>query len=352
MKITDIDKNFIQESVNNSDNWISALCKPFSIYGISYDNTEKCFIRMPLETVNKLNDRIKALNKYTAGGRIRFKTTSDFICLKYITTTDGWMTHMPLTGSHGFSVYENKRFCGKISPPVDSMKNGGDVSCEGKVWLLTNGVKDIEIYFPLYACVKELYLSFSDVAEVLPADKYEDRKILYYGSSITQGGCASRPGNDYQSYIERWTNTDFINLGFAGNAKGEQEIAEYIVDVKPEIVVMDYDHNATNAQYLNQTHYSFYNIVRKGLPNSIIVLMSKPDFLSTNIDDVNRRKIIKSTYKKAIKQGDKKIIFIDGSKLFGKDDTDSCTIDRIHPNDLGFYRIAKKVYSNLKILNI
>ncbi|MBO7345557.1 MAG: hypothetical protein J6U92_06450, partial [Clostridia bacterium] len=272
MRITDIDKNLIQEGIEKDTNWISAFSMLFSIHGVSYDNMEKCFIRMSLETANQLSDRIKALNKYTAGGRIRFKTNSDFVCIKYITTTDGWMAHMPLTGSHGFSVYENKKFCGKISPSIDLMKASDLVCCEGKVWFLTKGVKDVEIYFPLYACVKELFLSFSDGCEILQADNYANGKIIYYGSSITQGGCASRPGNDYQSYIERWTNTDFINLGFAGNAKGEQEIAEYIVSLSPETVVIDYDHNAPNASYLAETHYTFYQTIRRGLPNALIVL--------------------------------------------------------------------------------
>ena len=68
--------------------------------------------------------------------------------------------------------------------------------------------------------------------------------VLYYGSSITQGGCASRPDNCYPAYISQWTNTDYINLGFSGNGKAEPAMVEYLASLPCRAFVCDYDHNA------------------------------------------------------------------------------------------------------------
>ncbi len=91
---------------------------------------------------------------------------------------------------------------------------------------------NIEIGMPLYSGVRHLYIGIPKGKKILPAKPYKvDTPVVYYGSSITQGGCASRPGNSYQGFISRHLKADYINLGFSGNAKGEETMARYIASL-------------------------------------------------------------------------------------------------------------------------
>ena len=123
-------------------------------------------------------------------------------------------------------------------------------------------------------------------------------------------------------------------------------MAEYIAALDCSVIVLDYDHNAPTVDHLRNTHYPFYETIRKVQPNTPIILISKPD-LNPEVD-APRRAVIYDTYKRAKKQGDKKIWFIDGEKLFGKHNRDACTVDGCHPNDLGFYRMAETICPTLK----
>ena len=110
---------------------------------------------------------------------------------------------------------------------------------------------------------------------------------------------------------------------------------------------MDYDHNAPDAEHLKNTHENFFKTVRRFNSKLPVVIVSKPD---TEADPYFyiRRGIIERTYKNAKKSGDKHVYFVDGETLFGKNDRDTCTVDGCHPNDLGFYRMAKNIRPTLK----
>ncbi len=346
MKITDIDRNFIQPDADLDTNWIDAKSSCFKLHGIFYDEENGVYVRLPKSIAAKTNDGVLRLHTHTAGGRIRFKTDSNHLSVRSLGYTMP-MCHMAITGSHGCSIYVNNVFTTKLSPTVEGTYKEDNITYTGKI-PLPKGVKNIDIYLPLYSCVKEFYIGLEDNCQILPADPYRfENPIVYYGSSITQGGCASRPGNDYEAYISRWENVDYINLGFSGNGKGEPIMAEYITTLNPKIVVMDYDYNAPSVEHLRDTHYNFYKILRNSLKNVPIVFISRPDFKGTNLE-IERREIIKNTFYKAQEEGDENVTFIDGETLFGDEDRDSSTVDGVHPNDLGFYRMAKCSHKHIK----
>ena len=173
---------------------------------------------------------------------------------------------------------------------------------------------------------------------------------MYYGSSVTQGGCASRPGMSYQGIISRRFDYDFINLGFSGNAKGEDAIAEYIKNLDMSVFVYDYDYNAPTVEHLNSTHEKMFKTIRKVNPNLPVIMMSRPKFNLTEIEE-QRLNIIKTTYENAILKGDKNVYLLDGKKL-----TELCkndgTVDNCHPTDLGFFSMAKAVGDIIEKINV
>ena len=318
----------------------------FDLYGVRYDETHG-FLRMPMDVAEKVSEGVAILTKQTAGGRLRFSTNSKVLEIKV--SYDGlWpMPHMTLVGQGGFILLEETetgRKLVKILPPQFSDEKGYTASVE----LKGDGMRRYILYFPLYNPVRGLSVGLEAGAKVQGGKKYRAvQPILYYGSSITQGGCASRPDNAYQAWIERFTDVDFINLGFSGNGKGEDTMTDYLASLDCSLFVCDYDNNAPTAEYLQDTHFRLYERYRKVRPDTPILFLSKPD-LWGEPDEKIRENIIRNTYRKARAAGDKNVYFIAGRTFYSERVRDNCAVDGCHPNDLGFYFMAEKIYKKIQ----
>ena len=337
MDIGQVDKNMNQAvTTNNGMKFYTLPCEPFKIFGVRHG--EHGFYRLDDEFAASISDGVKFLATNTAGGRIRFRTNSKK--LKAIVKYRNFccMGHMPLTGSSGLSVVDVSvrmwKFMGSIRP-----ERNDDFGYEGSV-NLSGEMHEYVMWLPLYNDVDSLTIGLDEDAVVEAGSDYDydGKPIVYYGSSITQGGCASRPDNSYQALITKHVNADFINLGFSGSAKGEPAMAKYVASLNPLMFVIDYDHNAPNAEFLKQTHYAFYKAFRKENKTAPVVFVTRPDF-DNDPTAAERRAVIKTTYKRAKAAGDD-VFFIDGETLFGGFSRENCTVDGCHPNDLGFYRMA------------
>jgi lysophospholipase L1-like esterase len=143
----------------------------------------------------------------------------------------------------------------------------------------------------------------------------------------------------YPNFLANKFDFACINLGFSGNAKGEDVMSDYIAGLAPDVLVMDYDHNAPNAAHLQSTHERFFLRFREKNPQAPVIFLSAPNVRIETAFDC-RRPIVRATYEKALARGDKNVYYIDGYDLFGEEDWDSCMVDGCHPNDLGHYRMA------------
>lgn len=318
----------------------------FSLYGISYESKYERFVRMPLDIAAKVSDGVYTLAMHTSGGRLRFATDSKLLEIAVTYTDLGIMLHMPLTGSSGFSLFEitekGEKFIANLAP-MSTDKTGFTAGTN-----LSGGkMREYILYFPLYNEVRSLCVTLEDKAVVRRGEKYRGvLPILYYGSSITQGGCASRPDNAYQALICKKNNIDFINLGFSGNAKAEKAMISYLGGVNCSLFVCDYDHNAPSADYLKATHYALYEQYRKARPDTPILFISKPD-IAGDYEGERREKIIRSTYLKAKKAGDNNVYFLSGKRFYGKENRWDYAVDGCHPTDRGFAVMAKKIYQKM-----
>jgi hypothetical protein len=276
---------------------------------------------------------------------IRFKTNSLDIAIKAELRDKGIMAHMPLSGQSGFDLYlktdKGLSFHGNIRPSSGKPDAVEGVFAEN----LDGEMHEYVIYLPLYNGIETMEIGLAPHTELkAPSPFKHPEPILFYGSSITQGGCASRPGNAYSHFLTRWLDANMINLGFSGCGRGEVVMAECIASLKLSAFVMDYDHNAPNPEHLEKTHEIFFQTIRRKQPELPIVIMTKCDFDTGDIAiNSKRREIIKRTYSNAVKAGDRKVYFIDGEKMFGKTDRDACTVDGCHPNDIGFLRMAETI---------
>lgn len=347
MKLEQIDQNFKVVSASDADLvWVSVREEPFSVLGVRYDETHGCFVRMPWAVAESVSDGVRHLNCHTSGGRVRFRTDSDVIAIRAVMPPFRVMPHMPVSGAAGFDLYRTldgkETYFKTFMPPAD-LENG--YTAETKTFC---AAADYTINFPLYHGVNELYVGIRAGARLEAPTPYRHAKpVVFYGSSITQGGCASRPGNSYQGFLSRRLSTDFINLGFSGSGKGERAMAEYIATLDMSVLVMDYDSNAPTVAHLAATHEPFFKIVREKNPNLPILAVSHPSALhrvSFQMGNYEmwgaRRDVIRATVENARAAGDDNAYFLDGSEIYKGDDWDAVTVDVDHPNDFGFYRFA------------
>lgn len=337
-KISDIDKNFAVKTDIKRDGlkFHSVFEEAFSIHGVIYENG--CFRRMPQDIADRVNDGVKSLNTNTAGGRIRFITDSDYVAVNVKYNGVGKMPHFALTGSAGLDLYindgEGEVYAGTFMPPYD-VKNGYES-------VIDLGKKErlITIDMPTYSGVKELYIGLREGCVLRKAPAYPNAlPVVFYGSSITQGGCCSRPGNTYQQILSRELDFDYLNLGFSGSARAEDVIADYIAGLDMSIFVYDYDHNAPNTEHLSATHEKMFKKIRAAHPELPVVMLTRPKF-HLDGDESERLAIVKRTYDNAVAAGDKNVYFIPGTELISEDFREVATVDNCHPNDAGFLSMA------------
>ena len=346
MDISKIDKNFSMNmtAVEDGMRYYTIPHKSFALYGVYYDEKAGQFTRMNYDFAESVNAGVKELYNFTAGGRLRFATDSTSLSIRVTYPFLRLMSHMAIAGQGGFSLLEETEKgvnILKILPPLAHNETGYELTCP-----LPGGMRNYILHFPLYNAVTSLKIGLDEGAMVMPGKEYRAVKpILYYGSSITQGGCCSRPDNAYQALIAKWNNIDFWNYGFSGSALGEPKMADFFAGFDCSLFVCDYDHNAPSVEHLQNTHYAFYERYRKQRPNVPILFLTKPDF-NGSADHIAREKISRATYRKARANGDENVYFIAGKTYFTAD-RENCMIDGCHPNDLGFYLMAKKIYKKM-----
>ncbi len=352
--IADADPNLRVAGVQTTEelDFYDVKGEPFAIYGLYNPKAPGPFLRMPQEVAETVSPDVAMLCRNTAGGRVRFSTDARRLAIRTRMPSICRFPHMPLTGTTGFSLYEirsgKEQYIHTFIPPVDLTE--GYLS--EKVFPKKR-MRSFTIYFPLYNDVSSLEIGVEKGSVIAPGEPYAyGAPVVYYGSSITQGGCASHPGNAYSAIISRRCDCDFINLGFSGSGMGEAEIAEYIASLEMSVFVSDYDYNAPSAEHLARTLPRLVEKVREKHPEMPIVLVGHPNYgrndeerwrPDKDTEDAGRRQVTFHVYEEALRRGDRHIRWIDGYSLYEGEDRDACTMDMLHPNDLGMMRMANVI---------
>ena len=339
--IAEVDKNFVVDTKIEKDNikFYNILEEPFKIYGVEYENG--MFRRLPEAVAKTISEPLySTLHKYTAGGRVRFVTDSSYVAIHHVGNC-GKHSHEAFTGTMGFDLYEldengKEQYVNTFKPPLDATRG-----FEAVIELGSKKRRELTINFPLFSFIESLHIGLENDAYIQAHRPYKyEKPFVYYGSSITHGGCASRPGTAYQQFISRRFDANFINLGWSGNAKGEKEMYEYIMGMDMSVFIFDYDHNAPTAEHLEATHEPMFKAIRQAHPNIPIIIMTRPHFSVT--ENGERYKIMRKTYDNAKAGGDNNVYFLDGKQLMAIAGYEG-TVDNCHPTDLGFYSMAVAV---------
>ena len=309
---------------------------PFRIHGVWMEGG--VFRRMPDEVAKKVSNDVYEKSRCSAGGRIRFITDSPYVIIrtKVSISRD---CHGTLTGDAGYDLYTTyegeTHYGGTFMFPADF------VDKYESIVNLTPRKQLITINMPLLAETSEVSIGLADGCLLEEAPDYSRKMpIVYYGSSITHGGRASRSGMAYTNIVARRFDSDYISLGFSASARGQVEMAEYIASLKMSVFVMDYDHNSPTDE-LAINHPRMFDIIRAAQPDLPILMMSRPMYY-LNEDDTARRDIVKGTYERAKAAGDENVYFLSGPELMALAG-DEGTVDGCHPSDLGFFSMAAAV---------
>ncbi len=346
MDISKIDENFrIVNSTAEGVCFYDADSAHFRVHGLLREDGTYC--RLPSAVAQATNEGVARLAWNTAGGRVRFVTDSPEIHIRAAMFDIGKIPHMALTGSAGFDLYVDEgggqQYRGTFIPPYDMTEGYSSM-----LHLPDARRRVVTIHFPLYSSVKRLLIGMPEGAVLEKAPAYGvEKPVVYYGSSITQGGCASRPGNAYEAIVSRWLDCDHINLGFSGSARGEDSTTAYIAGLDMAALVMDYDHNAPSCAHLEATHQRMFQTVREKQPTLPILLMSRPVYRLT-AEEQERLAIIRRTYEVAKAGGDDHVYLLEGPAMIGASMADVCSVDGSHPNDSGFVMMARAVAAVLK----
>ena len=349
MKDKIYDANFVKHETMSDDktDWYEVTKKTFDIHGLPKEELDVLTRRIPVEIAKEINPGVGGMSAYGAGARALFSTDSHFVSLRVEYGAGAIPTVCNHIFTYGFDLYKSdetgrESFASAYRPPLEFDREKCDYTASTR-----NGGKMAQytLNFPHFCAVNKLYLGIAKGKTLGPGKKYRNEKpVVFYGSSITHGAAAGRPGNTYQNFISQKYNIDYINLGFAGCARGEENMAKYISSLDMSVFVCDYDHNAYTLELLEETYYPLYRTIRDKHPDIPYIIISRPDRRTNpKATDEQRMAIIRGCYERAKAEGDENVYFINGDVFFEGDFCDSCTSDGCHPNDIGFMRMAEVI---------
>jgi hypothetical protein len=306
-----------------------------------YADKESPYDRFPLSYKDKVRKAVWDLSKCSAGISVRFLSNSTAINVKWELLNNTKMNHMAETGIKGIDLY-----C-KVDNTWQYV-NTGRPTAKGNVFLLVNNMsakmREYKMYLPLYDGVTKLEIGIDSLSKIEKPAKSNRRPIVFYGTSITQGGCASRPGMAYTNILSRKLNIECLNFGFSGNGKMEKPVVELISGIDASCYVIDGTGNMTSEE-VHENAFPLVEIIRSKHPATPIIFVECTMFEKAFIEDTTRNSInnkntaLKIEYEKMVKKGILNLYYIDNKGALGSDH--EATVDGVHFTDLGFLRFAE-----------
>ena len=316
------------------------------IEGKGWQDTEEFYDRLPLRANGVVRNEVWELGQRSAGICARFATDATAIKVRWSLRFDRLgLEHMPATGVSGLDLYirtENGTW-GWVAQGRPSQFPINQVD-------LVNGLEpgwhEFLLYLPLYNGVNSAQIGISpecSISKPSPRPSERNRPICFYGTSIVEGGCASRPGMFHTAILGRRLDYPVINLGFSGNGPMELELARFMAELDPVIYILDCLPNMEAAQ-VKERAFPFVKILRQARPNTPIVLVENiayqgSPYLPERFKGyMAKNAVLRQSYHQMVESGLKNIFYLPCTELLGHDE--EATVDGTHPNDLGFMRMA------------
>lgn len=318
------------------------------VYGLPwFDEDKPELLRLPARMRETLRPPVWSLAQQPSGGRIRFKTDSTKIAIVAQNPDTRTMHHMTTVAQSGFDLYVDGEYINSAWPDAS-----GRIVKEWSAGTKRE-LRDIMIYLPLYKAVTILEIVLEKDAKLdLPAAFALPNPVVYYGSSITQGGCAENTGMSCQAIVSRWLNVDFVNLGLSGHGLGDRIVAQALAEIDAACYVLDHWANPTPEVYKG-TLPGFVDTLRAKHPQTPILVLG-PYYLPAEAVSAEmkerqdlKRAIAREFVEARRQAGDGNIGYVDGFEMLSREHADGL-VDGVHANSLGFYWCAKGLEPHLR----
>ena len=301
----------------------------FPLCGKAVEETSARYQRFPSSLKETARPALWRLSENSAGLYVRFRSDAPSIHARW-TTRAHRMPHMTDAGKS-----RERKLVGNMEPQM----------------------REYMLYLPLYDCLDSLFIGtpegYALEQPVLDSPR-RSRPVVMYGTSILQGGCASRAGMAHTAILSRWLDREVINLGFSGNAHLDTEVAQLIASVEdPSVIVLDYVPNCT-AKLIEDKGLGFFRIVRDAHPDVPVVFVENPEYTHSVLDlkiagEIKAKNDAqRALYESLRKAGEKKLYYVKGKGMTGDDG--EAAVDGVHFTDLGMMRYACHLYPVLKKL--
>jgi len=322
---------------------------------------ESPYDRLPISYKEKVREPVWDLSKASAGITVRFHSNSTSINLKWTVLNDLDMPHLASTGIKGidlYTKYNNKWRYVTTAGALVGLKTYQNKSIPADsineyelIKNMSSDFREYKLFLPLYDGVTKLEVGIDSAASIEKASPSAVKPIVFYGTSITQGGCASRPGMAHTNIISRKLDVDCINYGFSGNGRMETPIVELISEIDAHFYVIECMQNM-NSEQVSERVRPLVDMIRSNHPYTPIVLVENMMYTMAFLDQTIKTRLIqenaalKNEYNKIIKSGIPNIFYIKDNKDFLLDNEG--TVDGVHLTDLGFLRYADYLIENFK----
>ena len=323
----------------------------FPLIGKISEETETRYERLPATLKNQCRPSLWKLGKNTSGLAVRFCSNSTTIAAKWEVLNNAHMDHMTDVGCKGLDLYAWE---GDHWQFVNSARPTGKVNEKQIIANMAPEEREYLLFLPLYDGIVSLSIGVDSLATLKqPNLTYPktDSPIVIYGTSITQGGCAARPGMSFSNILTRRLNREVINLGFSGNGKLDYEIAETMAKRHDAaLFILDFIPNVNDEQIKEKTA-TFVKILREENPNTPILFVESVIFPHSLYDKIafdvvaKKNRMLKQEVEKLKQAGDINIYYLSSENLIGDDG--EATVDGIHFTDLGFVRMAEKLQEKI-----
>lgn len=314
------------------------------VEGQGWKETKAPYDRLPPTAEGKVPASVWGLSRHSTGICGRFVTDAGGIQVKWkLTSPNLAMPHMPATGVSGVDLYVRK------SPEQWHWLGTGRPTAQANqaIFPAVPGKHEYLLYLPLYNGTMSLEIGLPKAAALAqgPVRPSERRKpIVFYGTSITQGGCASRPGMVHTAILGRRLDYPVINLGFSGSGRMDDAVVELMAQLDPALYVIDCLPNM-NAALITERTGPLVKTLRQATPQAHILLVEDRTYANAQVlanvlkTNVSNRAAFKKEYDKLVAEGVKGLSYLPGDALIGDDGEG--TVDGSHPTDLGFLRQAE-----------
>ena len=326
----------------------------WGVEGKGWADTTRYYDRLPAKAEGKVPGAVWSLSRQSAGMLVRFETDATAIHARYsLLSPNLALPHMPATGVSGLDLYARDdsgrdRWLAVSRPTAQQLtvELAGNIDPRSE-----GGARLYTLYLPLYNGVESLEIGVAPQAVFRPVSPRATPPLVFYGTSIMHGACASRPGMSITGILGRRLDRPVINLGFSGSGRMDAEVVELLAELAPCVYAIDCLPNM-GAELVAERTEPLVRCLRDARPDTPILLVEDRTYTNAAFRQSLRerhagsRTALRTAYQRLKASGVKHLHYLEGDALLG-DDGEAAT-DGSHPSDLGMARYADRYEESLR----